>query len=40
VDSFAVSYFQMGRGITDYFEATFLFATLKVAGLFSGPLCG
>ncbi len=40
VDSFAVLYFQMGRGITSYIEATLLFATLKVAGLFSGPLCG
>lgn len=40
VDSFAILYFQMGRGITNLIEATFLFSTLKIAGLFSGPLCG
>ena len=40
VDSFAVLYFQRGRGIENFVEATFIFSTFKMAGLFSGPLCG
>jgi len=40
VDSLGVLYFQRGRGITDYVEATFLFSMFKVAGLFSAPICG
>ena len=40
VDALAVLYFQRGRGITNYIEATFIFSTLKIAGLFSGPICG
>jgi MFS family permease len=40
MDSFANLYFTKGRGITDFLEASFLFSTLKIAGLFSGPLCG
>jgi len=40
IDSFATLYFMKGRGITNFIEASFLFSTLKIAGLFSGPLSG
>jgi MFS family permease len=40
IDSFANLYFTKGRGITDFIQASFLFSSLKIAGLFSGPLCG
>ena len=40
VDALAVLYFQRGRGISNYIEATFIFSTLKIAGLFSAPICG
>jgi len=38
-DVFANEYFAIGRGI-EIAEASFLFSMLKVAGLFSAPLCG
>jgi MFS family permease len=38
-DAFANQYFVYGRGI-EFIEASFLFSMLKVAGLFSAPLCG
>lgn len=40
MDAFANQYFTYGRGIQNFLEASLLFATLKVAGLFSAPLCG
>jgi MFS family permease len=40
IDSFANQYFVYGRGIANFVEAAFLFSMLKVAGLFSSPLCG
>jgi FSR family fosmidomycin resistance protein-like MFS transporter len=39
-DSFANLYFTRSRGIENFLEASLLFSTLKVAGLFSAPLCG
>jgi MFS family permease len=39
-DAFANQYFIRGRGIENFLEASLLFSTLKVAGLFSAPLCG
>ena len=38
-DAFANEYFALGRGI-EIAEASFLFSMLKVAGLFSAPICG
>ena len=38
-DDFANQYFTYGRGI-QIAEASFLFSMLKVAGLFSAPVCG
>lgn len=38
-DAFANLYFANGRGI-GFLEASLLFSALKVAGLFSAPLCG
>jgi MFS family permease len=38
-DVFANQYFAIGRGI-EIAEASFLFSMLKVAGLFSAPVCG
>lgn len=38
-DAFANQYFVYGRGI-EFIEASLLFSMLKVAGLFSAPLCG
>ena len=38
-DVFANEYFTLGRGI-EIAEASFLFSMLKVAGLFSAPVCG
>jgi MFS family permease len=38
-DAFANQYFDLGRGI-QIVEASFLFSMLKVAGLFSAPVCG
>lgn len=38
-DAFANVYFTYGRGL-GIVEASFLFSTLKVAGLFSAPVCG
>jgi MFS family permease len=38
-DVFANEYFVIGRGI-EIAEASFLFSMLKVAGLFSAPVCG
>lgn len=38
-DVFANQYFAIGRGI-EIAEASFLFSMLKVAGLFSAPICG
>jgi MFS family permease len=38
-DVFANQYFTLGRGI-EIAEASFLFSMLKVAGLFSAPICG
>jgi MFS family permease len=38
-DVFANQYFVYGRGI-DIAEASILFSTLKLAGLFSAPICG
>ncbi|MCK5627904.1 MFS transporter [Candidatus Bathyarchaeota archaeon] len=38
-DGFANQYFTIGRGI-NFFEASILFALLKVAGLFGAPICG
>jgi FSR family fosmidomycin resistance protein-like MFS transporter len=38
-DAFANLYFVNGRGI-GFLEASLLFSALKVAGLFSAPLCG
>ena len=38
-DIFANQYFTLGRGI-EIAEASFLFSMLKVAGLFSAPICG
>jgi len=38
-DAFANEYFDLGRGI-EIAEASFLFSMLKVAGLFSAPICG
>lgn len=38
-DAFANQYFVYGRGI-DIVEASILFSVLKVAGLFSAPICG
>jgi MFS family permease len=40
VDSLATLYFTEGRGITNFLQVSILFSLLKVAGLFSGPLCG
>jgi len=40
IDSFANLYFTRSRGIENFLEASLLFSTLKVAGLFSAPLCG
>jgi len=40
IDSFASQYFVYGRGIGNFAEAAFLYSMLKVAGLFSAPLCG
>jgi MFS family permease len=39
-DAFASTYFVEGRGIQNFFEASLLFASLKVSGLFSAPICG
>jgi FSR family fosmidomycin resistance protein-like MFS transporter len=39
-DAFANQYFIRSRGIENFLEASLLFSTLKVAGLFSAPLCG
>ncbi len=39
MDNFANQYFTVGRGI-EILEASFLFSMLKVAGLFSAPICG
>jgi MFS family permease len=39
-DSFGNLYFTRSRGIENFLEASLLFSTLKVAGLFSAPLCG
>jgi MFS family permease len=39
MDNFANQYFTYGRGI-EIAEASFLFSMLKVAGLFSAPICG
>ena len=39
MDNFANEYFITGRGI-GIIEASFLFSMLKVAGLFSAPICG
>ncbi len=39
MDNFANQYFTVGRGI-ELLEASFLFSMLKVAGLFSAPICG
>ncbi len=39
-DALANQYFTYGRGIQNILEASLLFAALKVAGLFSAPLCG
>ena len=39
-DAFASTYFVEGRGIQSFFEASLLFASLKVSGLFSAPICG
>jgi MFS family permease len=39
-DAFANQYFVRGRGIENFLEASLLFAALKLAGLFSAPLCG
>ena len=38
-DAFAAQYFVYGRGM-EFITASILFSTLKVAGLFSAPLCG
>ena len=38
-DTFANEYFTLGRGI-EIAEASLLFSVLKVAGLFSAPVCG
>jgi MFS family permease len=38
-DAFATQYFVYGRGL-EFVGASILFSTLKVAGLFSAPLCG
>lgn len=38
-DNFANEYFTLSRGI-EIAEASFLFSMLKVAGLFSAPICG
>ena len=38
-DAFANVYFTYGRGL-EIVEASFLFSALKVAGLFSAPICG
>ena len=38
-DDFANQYFTLGRGI-EIAEASILFSMLKVAGLFSAPICG
>jgi MFS family permease len=38
-DAFANQYFVYGRGI-DIVDASILFSVLKVAGLFSAPICG
>jgi MFS family permease len=38
-DVFANEYFVIGRGI-EIAEASLLFSTLKIAGLFSAPICG
>ena len=38
-DAFASVYFADGRGI-ELLEASFLYAALKVGGLFSSPICG
>jgi MFS family permease len=38
-DDFANQYFTLGRGI-QIVEASILFSMLKVAGLFSAPICG
>ncbi len=39
MDNFASEYFTIGRGI-GIIEASLLFSMLKVAGLFSAPICG
>jgi MFS family permease len=39
-DAFANTYFVEGRDIQNFFEASLLFASLKVSGLFSAPICG
>jgi len=39
-DAFASTYFIEGRDIQNFFEASLLFASLKVSGLFSAPICG
>jgi MFS family permease len=39
-DAFASTYFVDGRGIQNFLEASLLFASLKVSGLFSAPICG
>jgi MFS family permease len=39
-DAFANQYFVRGRDISNFFEASLLFASLELAGLFSAPLCG
>jgi MFS family permease len=39
-DAFAPTYFGDGRGIQNVFEVSLLFASLKVSGLFSAPICG
>jgi MFS family permease len=39
-DAFAPTYFSDGRGIQNVFEVSLLFASLKVSGLFSAPICG
>ena len=38
-DAFATQYFVYGRGM-EFFAASVLFSTLKLAGLFSAPICG
>lgn len=40
IDAFGNQYFVYGRHIEDFMFASFLFSTLKIAGLFSGLVCG